>query len=242
MKFDLEIVEEFIESSKRSTQIGELNQAIMGSVGRFGYNQIAATVLRDYSVNPEFPNAVVSYPKEWQLRYAKEGYHVIDPAFQRLNTQSTPFFWSACRTPDISRKQSKLFEESLSFGLGEGISVAMPVKNDELACVSFAGTNTEASEGIKHMIHLIATYYHQRLRIIQNRKENKNQTNANLTRRQTEVLRWFAQGKSAWDISIILGVSEATVRFHLAGVRRKYGVNSSVHATSIAIAKNHIRL
>lgn len=242
MEFNLEYVEEFIDVSKRSTQVGELNQAIMSSVRRFGYNQMSATILRDYSANPEYPKAVVSYPREWQLRYAEEAYHLIDPIFRVLNTQSTPFFWSASRTPDMPPKCRKFFEESRAFGLGEGISVAMPVKNDELSCVTFAGVNTAASDGIKHMIHLMATYYHQRLRIIQNRRENKDQSSVLLTRRETEVLRWFAQGKSAWDIGVILGVTEATVRFHLTGVRRKYGVSSTVHATAIAIAKDHIQL
>ncbi|HWX12833.1 MAG TPA: LuxR family transcriptional regulator, partial [Trinickia sp.] len=47
-----------------------------------------------------------------------------------------------------------------------------------------------------------------------------------LTPRESECLKWTAQGKSTWEIAKIFGCSEATVNFHMANIRTKFGVSS----------------
>ncbi len=51
-----------------------------------------------------------------------------------------------------------------------------------------------------------------------------------LTRRELDVLSWTAQGKTAWEVSIILGMSEKTVNFHLGNAMRKLNVTSKHQA------------
>ena len=45
--------------------------------------------------------------------------------------------------------------------------------------------------------------------------------------REMECLLWAAKGKSAWATAKILGISDATVKFHLGNVRSKLNVTSS---------------
>jgi LuxR family quorum-sensing system transcriptional regulator CciR len=56
-----------------------------------------------------------------------------------------------------------------------------------------------------------------------------------LTERERECLSWSAQGKSAWATSMILGVSENTVNFHLKSAMRKLGTTNRVQAVAIAV-------
>ncbi|MBS0363311.1 MAG: hypothetical protein JSR98_18195 [Proteobacteria bacterium] len=51
-----------------------------------------------------------------------------------------------------------------------------------------------------------------------------------LTPRERNVLGWIAEGKSDWEISVILGVSETTVRSHADSARRKLGAVTRAHA------------
>jgi LuxR family quorum-sensing system transcriptional regulator CciR len=44
-----------------------------------------------------------------------------------------------------------------------------------------------------------------------------------LTARETEIMRWVAEGKTNWEISIILHVSLNTVKFHLKNIYQKLG-------------------
>ncbi len=56
-----------------------------------------------------------------------------------------------------------------------------------------------------------------------------------LTAREAEVLLWVAQGKSNADISIILGMAEATVKRHLTNLFEKLGIESRNAATLRAL-------
>jgi DNA-binding CsgD family transcriptional regulator len=53
-----------------------------------------------------------------------------------------------------------------------------------------------------------------------------------LSARERECLRWVAAGKTDWEISVILGISAATVRFHLDRSRHKLGVRSRAQAVA----------
>ncbi|MBB4365328.1 LuxR family quorum-sensing system transcriptional regulator CciR [Bradyrhizobium sp. CIR18] len=42
-----------------------------------------------------------------------------------------------------------------------------------------------------------------------------------LSERERQCLRWIEQGKSSWEIGVILNVSENTVNFHVKNAMRK---------------------
>ncbi|MBI3327478.1 MAG: helix-turn-helix transcriptional regulator [Nitrospinae bacterium] len=58
---------------------------------------------------------------------------------------------------------------------------------------------------------------------------------ARLTPREEEVLQWLAKGKSRKEISVILKVSEATVRTHLEHLYVKLGVTNRMEAAGAAM-------
>jgi DNA-binding CsgD family transcriptional regulator len=58
--------------------------------------------------------------------------------------------------------------------------------------------------------------------------------------RELDCLRWVAAGKSAWEASIILGISERTVRFHLNSAREKLDCTTTTQAVAKAVAQQLI--
>jgi len=59
-----------------------------------------------------------------------------------------------------------------------------------------------------------------------------------LTDRERDTLAWVAEGKSDWEISVILGLSETTVRFHVDNGRKKLGaVNRAQAVARLAAAR-----
>lgn len=56
-----------------------------------------------------------------------------------------------------------------------------------------------------------------------------------LTKREEECLTWTAGGKTSWEISVILGVSESTVTFHLRNVVTKLKASNRTHAVAKAM-------
>ena len=53
-----------------------------------------------------------------------------------------------------------------------------------------------------------------------------------LTSRELECLQWVAEGKTSWEVSQILGVSERTVNFHISNVMQK--TNSSTRQQAVS--------
>jgi DNA-binding CsgD family transcriptional regulator len=55
-----------------------------------------------------------------------------------------------------------------------------------------------------------------------------------LSPREREVLEWLRMGKTSWDMSKILRISERTVNYHVNNIIRKLGVVSRLQAVSVA--------
>lgn len=58
----------------------------------------------------------------------------------------------------------------------------------------------------------------------------KGRTDAPLTSKEIECLRWCKEGKTNWEIGEILSISEKTVEFHLSNSIRKLGVTNRITA------------
>ena len=67
-------------------------------------------------------------------------------------------------------------------------------------------------------------------------------TATNLTPRECEVLRWVANGKSAWEIGEILEITKRTVDEHVQTAVRKLGAANRTHAVAIALRGGIIKL
>jgi len=59
-----------------------------------------------------------------------------------------------------------------------------------------------------------------------------------LSRRETEVLRWLAQGKTNAGIGASLGLSRFTVRKHLENIYQKLGVKTRTAAAALAYGES----
>lgn len=66
-------------------------------------------------------------------------------------------------------------------------------------------------------------------------KESGKKTRALLSPREWEVLGWLKLGKTSWDISRILGISERTVNYHVNNIIKKLDASNRIHAVCLAI-------
>ena len=80
--------------------------------------------------------------------------------------------------------------------------------------------------------HLISTY----LRIKENSQPIKR-----LSQRESDCLFWACEGKTAWEIAKIIGLSQRTVTFHLMNIIEKLRANNRQHAVALAIMKGIVK-
>lgn len=84
---------------------------------------------------------------------------------------------------------------------------------------------------------ILANYFHQHiLRIYGHDSENAILISA----RELDCLKWMAAGKTAWEASKILGISERTVRFHLNAAREKLDCLTTTQAVAKAVSQQLI--
>ena len=81
---------------------------------------------------------------------------------------------------------------------------------------------------------VIANYVHEAM--LQLVRKNELLLNAPLTPRELECLKWIAHGKSTWEISRILGISEHGVQHHVRNTMEKFDVTSRHEAVARAMA------
>src|SRR5690606_7629182 len=70
-------------------------------------------------------------------------------------------------------------------------------------------------------LQLLASFLHEASRRL---TKPSARDQVHLTARELDCLRWAAEGRTSWEISQELGVSERTVVFHLQNAARKLGV------------------
>ena len=63
-----------------------------------------------------------------------------------------------------------------------------------------------------------------------------------LSKREKEVLLWSKRGKSSWEISAILNISERTVNFHVNNIMQRLNVVSRIQAVAVAIERGLINM
>jgi len=70
---------------------------------------------------------------------------------------------------------------------------------------------------------------------------NKNlEAITNLSEREKEVLTWSKRGKSSWEISAILNITERTVNFHVNNIMQKLNAVNRTQAVAVAIERGLI--
>ena len=72
------------------------------------------------------------------------------------------------------------------------------------------------------------------------RSQRPGRQNQVITKRERECLEWAAIGKSTWDISEIIEVSEACVTFHIENAKRKLHAVNRTHAVVKALMRGLI--
>ena len=120
--------------------------------------------------------------------------------------------------------------------LGALIAVAAAGAATERTGGSVALRTTEARPPLSVTVAPIRserlTVFQQRPAVVVCVSEQGGDDALNLTARESDALSWVAEGKSDWEIAVILGLSETTVRFHVDNARKKLGAVNRAQAVA----------
>lgn len=178
-----------------------------------------------------------TFPPAWIARYQSAGYAEVDPVLVAANLSPLPILW---RTFLAHKRPHPIFADARAHGLGSGVSIPIYGAAGERAIFTAATAQTpeESAELEARMvgeIYLTALYFHQAIQQL-DMQWVASRSAGKLSPREIESLLWAARGKTAWEIGLILKISEHTVTFHINNAKRKLGAVNRHQAIAAAIS------
>ena len=236
----------FVERSNKAQTLDELFECLDVYSAQLGLDRVIFSLMTDHpSIGQRAGHGVVrSYPEDWMSYYFEKGYEDIDPVRKYVTTwYDGPFFWDQLEhVYRLTKAEKQVLEEGKEAGLLDGIAVPLHGLGGEVAGMGFASSTggVEVDRNKLSLLYAMAHQFNLVYRNIVSRGQDARNRNVHLTRREKEVLSWVATGKSNWEISEILSVSEHTVDFHLRNIFKKLQVASRIAAVVKAIRMNLI--
>jgi len=237
----------FIECSNQTRSLPALFDLLVNCATEQGFNEVAygALTYPEAVRLPEHPAPAVAmnFPRDWCDRYFERRYYQIDPVVRRAPNFSGPFVWDQLAdTCCLLKGEELVLAESREAGLRRGISVPLFGPSGRVSVISFASSFDDV-DPVHRMSHLstLAWQFHIAFAEIAQPPE-QDMPKIQLSAREREVLQWTAEGKSSWDIGMILQISDNTVNYHIKNAIRKLGTTSRTVAVVKAIRLNLIEL
>lgn len=182
---------------------------------------------------------VNGYNRAWWERYDSAGYLNIDPTIAHCAKSNLPLIWDEVEKFESKNSITSAFmAESRDFGLRSGLSVPLHGPRGEFGMLSFAADEDYGKAKPRMLaelpvLHILTPFIHESVRRIVS-SERLNYAGVELSKREAECLLWTSEGKTSWETSVIMGLSERTIVFHLQNIAKKLNVKNRVQAVARA--------
>ncbi|OAF08752.1 transcriptional regulator [Bradyrhizobium centrolobii] len=222
----------FVECANRTQSLETLFDLLVSCASEEGFSEVAygAVTFTEPLRLPGYPPPMVAMksPPEWCRRYLERKYYAIDPAVRRTPTVSGPFLWDELgQQCQLEPGEQRVLDEAKEAGLKHGISVPLFGPSGRVSVVAFASQFDDANPQY-HVSRLSALAWHFHIAFAEIARPSAIDRDRKLilSEREKDCLRWVGEGKSSWEIGIILKISENTVNFHLKNAIRKTGTTN----------------
>lgn len=179
----------------------------------------------------------IGYPPGYFETYLNHNYHLIDPLIQlfykTLEVQNSKELKDLYKLvpdhPVLRLREDFVINNIFFYGICDSelnsftifSIVGQPIKNDQRTRAIIKYLAPYLSIAIKHLIPF-----------------TKKADVVVPTHSELEVLKWLKEGKSSWEISMILNRSERVINFHINNILKKLNAMNRTHAVAIAMENN----
>jgi DNA-binding CsgD family transcriptional regulator len=226
---------EVIHLSLRCTTEEDLKALVLGLQDLVPF-EFALCALSKTSCSSADPHRIVnvSYPRSWLDLYLSEHLDKIDLVVIEHRLHFGLQYWS-----DSYKKHpetGQFIMAASDYGLKSGYTCGLKTEGGDIASLfSFGARWMVRSDRTREILLRLVPHLHQALlRVAAPLDRFHEGPYKNLSPREKEVLLWIKAGKTSWEISVILSITERTVNFHARNILGK--VNAVTRAQAVAIA------
>lgn len=215
----------------------DFRQEVVRFSQQLGFSTVSAMAVLDHSVGRSEFVVVNNAPAGCETVLNNVPNMRRDPVMQHCRRHTVPIIWD--QATYTSQGLGELWEEQARFGYHTGIAMAMHLPEGRHFVLGVERDRPLPSDGVQ-LTRLVADLQlfavhalDAALRVL-----SPGPTGAarpSLTPRELEALRWTMEGKTAWEVGTILGISERTAVLHVNNAMHKLGCASKHQAVLKAL-------
>jgi DNA-binding CsgD family transcriptional regulator len=203
----------------------EFREEIIRFAQRLGFDTVAAlTVVERGAAGTEFIS-VDNTPQEFANTFRDSVLMRRDPVMQHCRKQSVPIIWD--QQTYTGQGVGELWEEQAQYGYNTGIAMALHLPEGRHFVLGvdrdqpLPGDADELQRLVADLQLFAVHAQEAALRLLL--PEQLQPEKPALTPRELEALYWTMEGKTAWEVGAILGISERTAVLHVNNAMHKLG-------------------
>ena len=213
----------------------------------------AAASRRDFSyylITDSAPGAVgpiaqgrplfCNWPSAWLREYMEDQSTGACPFANSGSTICEPLVWTHRDDRGIIADAPDMGSTSYRVALGSSLVIPAFGMQGPIGSAIFSGGKVDLDQAT--IAFLQATLLLVRDKLARLRFKQLDSIKRRLSKRERQVLTWTALGKSAWDISCIVGISEVTAHKHVGSAMKKLNAVNKAHAVAAALIAGEISL
>ena len=231
-----------VDEMSRLTSMRDIAATLRRTVEACGYTSFGINGLLPPGEGADPAILTDAAPEGFRDCYVDERFYLVDHISNDARVAHEPFRYSEARHFLADASRHKRFTQAIdTFGLGRGLVVPIGRPYNIPASVWLAGENPDLHDDGMRAIQLVAFFAAIKALAI-SRPPLVGSLASKLTAREREVLRWVSEGKTSWEIGMILGQSEPTIIKLIGSSMKKLGAVTRAHAVAIAIRLGEIEL
>lgn len=226
--------EEMHSAFSHSTATAEITRLLEQQTSKMGFAFYALYIRHPVPFTRPKIFVFSNYPKKWVKTWQKENFAEIDPVIRYCQMPGTLLLWN----DPIVKEGKKVFDAAREYGIRSGFSYSMIVKNRAIGILSMASGKSFEKIDLSPEKQLKLQFLSDlALEALQRVKDiSMSVMNMELSRRELEILKWTAEGKTSAEISLILSISENTVNFHQKKMQKRFNAPNKIQVASYAAA------
>lgn len=203
----------------------EFRDEVVRFTERLGFKTVSAVTVVDHGVGQSEFISVNNTPTAYSQSAGDPTSSRRDPVLAHCKRHSVPIIWD--QSTYLGAGQADLWEEQAGFGYHTGIAMALHLPEGRHFVLgvdrdqALPADSTELQRVVADL-QLFAVHAQdaaQRLLLPLALQPER----PALTPRELEALRWTMEGKTAWEVGAILGISERTAVLHVNNAMHKLG-------------------
>ena len=192
---------------------------------RLGFETVSAMAVIDRAPGRSDFIAIDNTPPAYVEAYGNPSFYRRDPVMQHCRRQTVPIIWN--QQTYVSRDAGDLWEQQAHFGYRTGIAMAlhMPEGRHFILGVDrdrdLPGDADELQRVVADLQLFAVVAQDAAMRLLVPAAQQPERPA--LTPRELEALRWTMEGKTAWEVGAVMGITERTANLHVNSAAHKLG-------------------